>query len=99
MAEGELALGAFQMGMNDSEVSWILCLTNLAIHEAGIIQLGDIAPKAATLARPGVADTFARALARGSSCTADFATADHLAMADWPLEQVRERYGVPPLVL
>jgi len=98
VAEGELALGAFQMGMNDSEVSWILCLTNLAIHEAGVIQFGDIAPKSATLSRPGVADTFARALARGATCTADFAIADHFAMAEWPLKQVRTRYGVPPLV-
>ncbi|MBU3701545.1 MAG: hypothetical protein FGM58_05810 [Acidimicrobiia bacterium] len=97
VAEGELALGAFQMGMNDSEVSWILCLTNLAIHEAGVIQLGDIAPKAATLARPGVADTFARALARGSRCTGDFAVADHLAMVEMPLEEVRARFGVPPV--
>ena len=97
VADGELALGAFQMGMNDSEVSWILCLTNLAIHEAGVIQLGDIAPKTGTLGRPGVADTFARALARGSQCTADFAVADHLAVADRPLAEVRASFGVPPL--
>lgn len=97
IAEGELALGAFQMGMNDSEVSWMLCLTNLAIHEAGLIQLGDIAPKTATLARPGVADTFARAMARGIACTDDFAMADHLAMAPLPLEDVRARFGVPPM--
>ena len=95
VASGELALGAFQMGMNDSEVSWILCLTNLAIHEAGVIQLGDIAPKTATLGRPGVAETFAQAMARGIACTGDFAAADHLAMAHLPLEEVRARYGVP----
>lgn len=97
VAEGELALGAFQMGMNDSEVSWILCLTNLAIHEAGVMSIGDIAPKSATLARPGVADTFARALARGSRCTGDFAVADHLAMVEMPLEEVRARFGVAPV--
>jgi hypothetical protein len=97
VASGELALGAFQMGMNDSETSWLLCLTNLAIHEAGVIQLGDIAPKTGTLARDGVADTFARAMARGIACTGDFGVADHLAMADRPLEQVRADYGVPPL--
>ena len=97
VAEGELALGAFQMGMNDSEVSWLLCLSNLAIHEAGVIQIGDIAPKSATLGRPGVADSFAHALARGSQCTADFATADHLAMIELPLDEVRARFGVPPL--
>jgi len=97
VAEGELALGAFQMGMNDSEVSWLLCLTNLAIHEAGVIQLGDIAPKSATLGRPGAAETFARALARGSRCTGDFAVADHLGMAVLPLADVRARFGVPPV--
>jgi len=97
VAAGELALGAFQMGMNDSEVSWILCLTNLAIHEAGVIQLGDIAPKNATLSRPGVADMFGRAMARGVATTDDFGSADHLAIAEWPLEAVRARYGVPPL--
>jgi len=97
VAEGELALGAFQMGMNDSEVSWLLCLTNLAIHEAGVIQLGDIAPKSATLGRPGAAETFARALARGSRCTGDFAVADHLGMAALPLADVRARFGVPPV--
>jgi len=97
VAAGELALGAFQMGMNDSEVSWILCLTNLAIHEAGVIQLGDIAPKHETLSRPGVADMFGRAMARGVATTGDFAAADHLAMADRPLEEVRAAFGVPPL--
>jgi hypothetical protein len=97
IAAGEMALGAFQMGMNDSEVSWILCLTNLAIHEAGVIQLGDIAPKHATLSRPGVADMFARAMARGVATTGDFAAADHLALADRPLEEVRATYGVPPI--
>jgi len=97
VAAGELALGAFQMGMNDSEVSWILCLTNLAIHEAGVIQLGDIAPKNATLSRPGVADMFGRAMARGVATTGDFGAADHFAMAEWPLEAVRAKYGVPPL--
>ena len=96
VAEGELALGAFQMGMNDSEVSWLLCLTNLAIHEAGVIQLGDIAPKTETLGRAGAAETFARALARGTRCTADFAVADHLAMVEVPLAEVRARFGVPP---
>ena len=97
VAAGELALGAFQMGMNDSEVSWILCLTNLAIHEAGVIRLGDIAPKHETLSRPGVADMFGRAMARGVATTGDFAAADHLAMADRPLEEVRAAFGVLPL--
>lgn len=96
VAAGELALGAFQMGMNDSEVSWILCLTNLAIHEAGVIQLGDIAPKDGTLSRPGVADLFGRAMARGVATTGDFGAADHFAMAEWPLAEVRAHYGVPP---
>jgi len=32
---------------------------------------------------------------RGAQCTGDFTTADHLALADRPLEDVRASFGVP----
>jgi len=35
-------------------------------------------------------------MARGSNSTGDFTTADHLAMADRPLADVRAQFGVPP---
>jgi hypothetical protein len=39
----------------------------------------------------------ARAMQRGANCTGDFTTADHLAMTSLPIDEVRARYGVPPL--
>jgi hypothetical protein len=52
--------------------------------------------KAATLSREGAPELLAQALRRGSGCTGDFTTADHLALADVPLDAVRQRFGVPP---
>ena len=36
------------------------------------------------------------ALWRGAQCTADFSQADHLALAEWQLDDVRAHFGVPP---
>ena len=35
------------------------------------------------------------ALWRGAQCTADFSQADHLALAEWQLDDVRAHFGVP----
>ena len=50
-----------------------------------------------TLTRAGATDMLGQALLRGSQCTGDFATADHLALAATPLAEVRTEFGVPPL--
>jgi len=92
---GEVALGAFTLAMNDNDANWIQFVANLAIHEAGLLQHGEIKPKAATLTRPGATDLLGEALWRGAQCTADFSQADHLVMADWLLDSVRAHYGVP----
>ena len=83
--------------MNDNDANWLQFIANLAIHEAGIIRHGEIMPKTATLTRSGATDLLGAALWRGSRCTSDFSQADHLSMADWPLEAVRAHFGVPPL--
>ena len=93
---GEIALGALTLAMNDNDANWIQFIANLAIHEAGIIQHGAIMPKTNTLARPGATDLMGEALWRGAQCTADFSQADHLAMAEWALDDVRAHFGVPP---
>jgi hypothetical protein len=92
---GEIALGAFTLAMNDNDANWMQFITNLAIHEAGMIQHGEIVPKASTLLRPGATDLLGEALWRGSQCTADFSQTDHLVMADWLLDDVRAHFGVP----
>ena len=95
--QGEIALGAMQLAVTDSDAHWIGFLGNLAIHEAGYFSNDDFKPKQATLTRPGAPALVARAMWRGASCTGDFTTADHLAMAALPIDEVRARYGVPPL--
>ena len=51
--------------------------------------------KTATLQRDVAVDLLAEGLRRGAQCTGDFTSADHLALAATPLEEVRERYEVP----
>jgi ubiquinone biosynthesis protein Coq4 len=95
---GELALGAFQISMNDSHAHWIAFLGSLAIHEAGWYNAPGFVGKSATLARPGAYETFTEAFERGQQCTGDFTAVDHLAIADRPLAEVRAEYNVVPVV-
>lgn len=59
---------------------------------ARIEALGDL-PEG-TLSRPGAITLMAEDLARGARCTASFAFVDHFEIADRPLAEVRERFGV-----
>jgi hypothetical protein len=95
---GELALGAFQISMNDSDAHWIAFLGSIAIHEAGYFNENGFVGKESTLMRPGAVDTLAEAFTRGQQCTGDFTAIDHLAMAARPLADVRAEYNVVPVV-
>jgi len=95
---GEIALGAFTLAMNDNDASWLQFMTNLLIHEAGMLKHGEIMPKAESLERPGATELLGEALARGAQCTADFSQIDHLSMATWPLADVRAHFNVIPLI-
>jgi len=91
----EIALGALQLAVSDSDAHWVQFLGNLAVHEAGFFNNEAIVGKTATLTRAGAADLLSEALHRGAQCTGDFTAADHLSLAATPLEEVRARYGVP----
>jgi hypothetical protein len=95
--QGEIALGAMQLAVTDTDAHWIGFLGNLAVHEAGFLSNDSLSAKSATLTRAGAPEMLARAMWRGANCTGDFTTADHLAMTSLPIEEVRARYGVPPL--
>jgi hypothetical protein len=97
VAEGEIALGAMQLALADTQAHWVGFLGNLAVHEAGIINKEGFVGKTATLDRPGAADYMAQAMVRGTQCTSDFTIADHLALAELPLAEVRAQFGIPPL--
>jgi hypothetical protein len=97
IGQGEIALGAMQLAIDDNDVHWLAMLGNLGVHEAGYLGSDHLVPKTATLTRPGAPEMVARAFLRGSQCTGDFTIADHLALVALPLAEVRERFGVPPL--
>ena len=90
---GEIALGAMQLAIADTDEHWVQLLGTIGVHEAGFVPIG--APLA-VLTRPGAVDTVAEAFDRGVRCGTDFTVADHLSMADEPLDVVRARFGVPP---
>jgi hypothetical protein len=94
---GEIALGAFTLAMKDNDANWLQFMTNLLIHEGGMLKHGEIMPKSETLSRPGATELLGEALERGSQCTADFSQADHLSLAPLPLTEVRARFNVVPL--
>lgn len=95
--QGEIALGAMELAAADTDAHWISFLGNLGVHEAGFLQTGAVVPKSASLTREGAPELLGEALARGSRCTGDFTAADHLALVELPLLEVRARFGVPPL--
>jgi hypothetical protein len=95
---GEIALSAFQMAMDDNEVNRGALLASLVVHEAGFAGSASSAAEAGILATPGAAELLGQEMERGAACTADFSLADHMALFDRPLAEVREEFGVgaPP---
>jgi hypothetical protein len=90
----EIALSAFLIAMNDDDANRVGLLGSLLVHEAGVFDAKGFAPKQATLTRPGAIELLAEGFERGAQCTADFSRADHLAMADRRLADIRAEYGV-----
>jgi hypothetical protein len=68
----------------------------MALHEAGLFDSDVVMDKVGTLARSGAAEELADAILRGSKCSSDFATIDHLARVDEPLEDVRRDLAITP---
>ena len=95
---GEIALGAFQMAMDDNSVNTFAFFSPLVVHEAALGSIDDIVETAHTLSRPGAAELLGQEFERGSLTTGDFAFVDHIALAELPLAEVRERFGVVPPV-
>ena len=69
---------------------------SMALYEAGSFDVLDITPTKGVLGRPGSPEIFADAMRHGASCTADFVALDHLALADEPLDALRDDLGIPP---
>lgn len=92
--EGEIALGGFQVAMDDNPVNSFAFLSPLIVHEAGFAGVDTIEESAGTLSRPYAAELLGRSMARGAATTGDFAFVDHFELAPLPLATVREHFGV-----
>ena len=92
-AEGEVQQGAFQAGFTRTDGFSFLIFVIVQFH------LGlKVTPIAAP--RTGLFDVrkVIRAVERGAACRDDLSARwDHWAWVELPLEEVRERLGVPPL--
>ncbi|MFN8027646.1 MAG: hypothetical protein U0W40_15190 [Acidimicrobiia bacterium] len=94
-AAGEIAVSAFQLGMDDNTINTGALLASLVVHEAGFGSSPTFGSEAFVLADPVAADLLGRSLARGAACTGDFSLADPVALAPLPLAEVRAQFGVP----
>ena len=94
--EGEIALGGFQVAMDDNPANSFAFLSPLIVHEAGFAGVDVISRTEGTLARPYAAELLGREMARGAATTGDFAFVDHFELAPLPLAEVRARFGVRP---
>jgi ubiquinone biosynthesis protein Coq4 len=92
----EVALSAMIVSATDGESHFSALTASMALYEAGLFDVLGITPTTGVMGRPGSPEIFADAMRRGASCTADFAALDHLALADEPLEKLRDELGIPP---
>jgi hypothetical protein len=93
-APGEIALQAMLTGATNFEHHFAGLVASLSLYESGKFDILEIAPKVATLDRPGAADELAEAFRRGAACACDFSAVDHLARAEEPLDAVRAECGI-----
>jgi hypothetical protein len=92
----EVALSAMIVSATNGESHFSALTASMALYEVGLFDVLDITPTEGVLGRPGSPEIFADAMRRGACCTADFVTLDHLALADEPLERLRDELGIPP---
>ena len=94
--EGEIALGGFQVAMDDDAADTFAFLSPLIVHEAGFSGIDHITATSGTLSRPYAAELLGREMARGAATTGNFYDIDHLELVGEPLADVRDRFGVRP---
>lgn len=93
---GELEVTAFMAAASRSRGAMLGFLGAVSIYETGLLRsvvLG--ADYAHTLSEPGAMQRLAEAIRRGSACRVDpLLDADYFALADQPLERIRQDWGL-----
>jgi len=98
--EDELDVFAFISAASDDPHAFTLLVTTLALFQNGAIT--HVAGKKVAIAckdaldAPGATERFADALGRGVACEVDVLAMDHFDHKDEPLDEVRQRFAIPP---
>ncbi len=97
--EGELQIAAFQAGYRRDENSFFTILFAVLVHTAGVNVAPLPMPKhPGRIGEGDLAPRMLNALQRGSQMTVDLGDKwDFWPYVDAPLDEVRDRFGVPPL--
>lgn len=95
-AVDEVALSAMLVSSTNGDEHFSSLVASMALYEVDLFEILDIEGTREVMARHGAPDVFAEAMRRGAVCTHDIITFDHLAVAGWPLAEVRETLGVIP---
>jgi hypothetical protein len=95
-APSEIALQAMLTSATGFAHHFSGLVASLALFESGKFDILDITPREAALDRPGATALVADAFRRGTTCTCDFSTIDHLARASEPIDAVRIDCGITP---
>ena len=99
--EGEIDVFAFIAATMEDGRGFIQFVFTLALFQnATVSTVGGkhvMIARADTLSDPGAVDHLAEAFWRASRCTADvMGGVDHFALANTPLEELRQRWSIPP---
>ncbi|MBU3700779.1 MAG: hypothetical protein FGM58_01860 [Acidimicrobiia bacterium] len=95
-APGEIALTAFQLGMEDNEAHWMQFVAGLAAYELGVFGAADFVSKEGVLEREGTIELMVESFLRGTRCTSNYNAVSLLDLADRPIAELRQRFGVLP---
>jgi ubiquinone biosynthesis protein Coq4 len=95
-AVDEVALSAMLVSMTDGGDHFSSLTASMALYEVALFEILEISGTKGVLDRLGAPAVFADAMRRGALCTADIATIDHLALAEYPLEEIRTSLGITP---
>ncbi|CAN5578923.1 hypothetical protein BH10ACT3_BH10ACT3_15370 [soil metagenome] len=102
--EGEIDVFAFIAATMEDDRGFIQFIFTLALFQnASVTTVGGrhvTIARADTMSDPQATDRLAGALYRASKCTADvMGGVDHFALADTPLDELRERWSIPPKLI
>jgi len=94
---GELEVLSFQTTCSRTPGATLGLIGALALFESGVMSASLITPgSTGALSQPGGVERMAEATLRGKACNTDLLDVNFFAIADEPLDALREQFAIPP---